>query len=89
MTKSPLFANAVTRRWPKKVLCLHPEPVAQDVDVADEHEVGVVRGGQVLRRERGVDGRFAVGGGRRAVRERGLERPFEARGEHVAVCRSA
>ena len=66
----------------QEVLRLDPEPVAQHVDVTDEHEVGIVRGSQVSGRERGVDGRFAVGGGRRAVRERGLERPFEACGEH-------
>ena len=65
---------------PEEVLRLNPEPVAQDVDVADEHEVRVVGGGQSARRERGVDGiRDPRPSARR--RERGLERPFEARGE--------
>ncbi len=67
----------------EEILHLDPEAIAQHVHVGDQHDVGVIGRGQVLRRERGVD--RAVFGARLGcpIGERCRERPLEPGGEHV------
>ena len=84
ITKSPLFANAVTRRWPRKFctwaqsrsLSMSTSPTSTRFALSVEALCSVL--------ELVVDRRFAAFGRlRRPVRERGLEGPFEPRGERV------